>query len=104
MSRASYDCVHVAASFPVRRDGPSPMRFEIVVAPEPDHLSRAEAHALAPSSLGADGADGDPGAARPPSSATRRRLPAREVLDVFLDGANVTARIVDRQAACVLRD
>jgi outer membrane protein assembly factor BamB len=77
------------------------MRFEIVVAPEPDHANRAEARALAASSADADG---DAGVLRPPSSATRRRLPAREVLDVFLDGANVTARVVDRQAACVLRD
>ncbi len=45
---------------------------------------------------------------RPPLSIAARpgraRLPAREVLDIFLDGANVTARIADRQAACVLRD
>src|SRR5450755_1456651 len=65
------------------------MRFEIVVAPEPDLLPSSEARDLEPAE---------------PSSGPRRRLPAREVLDVFLDGANVTARVADRQAACVLRD
>jgi hypothetical protein len=77
------------------------MRFEIVVAPEPDHVSRGEARDLEPASTREEGADPRP---HGPASTTRRRLPAREVLDVFLDGANVTARVADRHAACVLRD
>ncbi len=64
------------------------MRFEIVVAPEPDFRSL-------------DARDPEPPA---PSSATRDRIPAREVLDIFLDGANVTARVAEKHAACVLRD
>jgi outer membrane protein assembly factor BamB len=44
----------------------------------------------------------------PPTSGPRR-APARsadraEVLDVFIEGANVTARVSERQATCVLRD
>jgi len=64
------------------------MRFEIVVAPEPDLRTL---HARDPE-LPA------------PSSATRDRVPAREVLDIFLDGANVTARVAEKHAACVLCD
>ncbi|HEY2514765.1 MAG TPA: PQQ-binding-like beta-propeller repeat protein [Polyangiaceae bacterium] len=78
------------------------MRFEIVVAPEPDLLHRSEARDPEPPPLGADDGGDAP---RPRASATaRRRPPAREVLDVFLDGANVTARVAERHAACVLRD
>jgi outer membrane protein assembly factor BamB len=32
------------------------------------------------------------------------RRVAREVLDIFIEGANVTARVADAQASCVLRD
>ena len=32
------------------------------------------------------------------------RKQAREVLDLFIEGANVTARVTDTQAGCVLRD
>jgi outer membrane protein assembly factor BamB len=41
-----------------------------------------------------------------PASVIRRtaRRRVRELLDVFVDGANVTARIADGQASCVLRD
>jgi outer membrane protein assembly factor BamB len=79
------------------------MRFEIVVAPEPDLLLHNEAHDLDAPSIAANDAEASP---RPPraSAGAKRRLPAREVLDVFLDGANVTARVADRQAVCVLRD
>jgi outer membrane protein assembly factor BamB len=64
------------------------MRFEIVVAPEPDFRPL-------------DLRDPEPPAQR---SATRDRMPAREVLDIFLDGANVTARVAEKHAACVLCD
>jgi outer membrane protein assembly factor BamB len=63
------------------------MRFEIVVAPEPDFRERS-----------------DEAEASAPPSATRKHVPAREVLDVFLDGANITARVAEKHAACVLRD
>jgi outer membrane protein assembly factor BamB len=39
-----------------------------------------------------------------PESERARRRPASEVLDVFIEGANVTARVDDAQASCVLRD
>jgi outer membrane protein assembly factor BamB len=67
------------------------MRFEIVVAPEPELLPITDAR---------DSEARDP----QPTPIGRRRAPAREVLDVFLDGANVTARVAERHAACVLRD
>src|SRR5215831_13546000 len=94
---AFYDCARGERHGGLRPAAPTrptslPMRFEIVVAPEPDLLHRSEARDPEPSSLGAleDGSD----APRPRASATaRRRPPAREVLDVFLDGANVTARV-----------
>jgi len=64
---------------------PERMRFEIVVAPSPP----------SPESL-----------ARDTSSVRvrRDRRPAREVLDVFIDGANVTARVHETHGAFVLRD
>jgi outer membrane protein assembly factor BamB len=67
------------------------MRFEIVVAPhpwdaEPDLAQPAVARGL-------------PGLAR-----RSRTRPAREVLDVFVDGANVTAQIRDTHAGLVVRD
>jgi outer membrane protein assembly factor BamB len=62
--------------------------FEIVVAPDPELFDPRDA---APAE----------GAAR---SGPRRRPAAREVLDVFIEGANVTARVAERHAACVLRD
>jgi outer membrane protein assembly factor BamB len=70
------------------------MRFEIVVAP----------HALHP--YDADGVD--PQAIHPTgglSVARRRRAQTAEgVLDVFIDGANVTAQIRDTHASLVVRD
>lgn len=35
---------------------------------------------------------------------SRRARPVREVLDVFVRGANVTARLSERRSSCVLRD
>jgi outer membrane protein assembly factor BamB len=68
------------------------MRFEIVLAPHP---SDAEAHgAIAPP------------LPNPGLHAVRhsRRPPARELLDVFIDGANVTARVRETHGAFLLRD
>ena len=64
------------------------MRFELVVAPTPPTSETLPA---------------DP---RPvaPSRSRRDRRPAREVLDVFIDGANVTARVRETHGAFVLRD
>lgn len=61
--------------------------FEIFVEPEP------------PPAL-----SWDPGAApvAPPRSGRRTR--ANDVLDLFIQGANVTARVAERHASCVLRD
>ncbi|WP_394837544.1 PQQ-like beta-propeller repeat protein [Pendulispora rubella] len=39
-----------------------------------------------------------------PSPHPKRRRGAREVLDIFIGGVNVTARVADRQAPAVLRD
>jgi outer membrane protein assembly factor BamB len=65
------------------------MRFEIVVAPHP---SGTEGPLLAPPRT-----DGD-------APVHRERRQAREVLDVFVDGANVTARVRETHGAFVLRD
>lgn len=81
------------------------MRFEIVVAPIPSEPPPAAsaATATAPAAAAAS-------ATQPPASATLhlvRRAPRRhvhELLDVFVDGANVTARIRERHGAFVLRD
>jgi outer membrane protein assembly factor BamB len=40
----------------------------------------------------------------PPPSHTAARPRAKEVLDLFIHGANVTARVAERHASCVLRD
>src|SRR5580700_7750930 len=68
------------------------MRFEIVVAPRPSD-TRASPLAEAPHPT-------------PSLRALRpeRRRPARALLDVFIDGANVTARVRETHGAFVLRD
>jgi outer membrane protein assembly factor BamB len=84
------------------------MRFEIVVAPrrptvdppvDPRHTFRAS-----PAEGEAREAPGDSVAGlrlvRRPDS----RVPPRELLDVFVDGANVTARVHETHGALVLRD
>lgn len=63
--------------------------LSILVTPAPSSLLRSVAHAN-----DADDAD----VAAHPSPVVQ------DVLDVFLDGANVTARVADAQACCVLRD
>lgn len=66
------------------------MRFEIVVAPTPSALPPVPVEPSAPGGL----------------SLVRRerRRPVRELLDVFVDGANVTARVRETHGAFVLRD
>lgn len=72
--------------------------FEIFVEPE-----LSERASLDPETVGI------PEGASPPASRTTRAMPARarrvnEVLDLFIHGSNVTARVAERHAACVLRD
>ena len=74
------------------RDPPHMMRsFEISVAPEP--ISPCTIDASLPRRVGGRQA-----------SAPLPQKPAREVLDIFIGGANVTARVADRHASSVLRD
>jgi len=61
------------------------MRLEIVVSPHPSH----HAHDERPRPL----ADLGPSARAPEPVPRPSRRPARDVLDVFIDGANVTARV-----------
>ena len=73
------------------------MRFEIVVAPQPSEVDAPAGAARAPA----------PPAAAPPGLHLLRRAQrraTREQLDVFVDGANVTARIRESHGAFVLRD
>ncbi|MFO0676340.1 MAG: PQQ-binding-like beta-propeller repeat protein [Polyangiaceae bacterium] len=65
--------------------------FEILVAKDPNAAREDDLRSRAETSA-------------PRSSVQDRRRVAREVLDVFIEGANVTARVADAQAACVLRD
>jgi outer membrane protein assembly factor BamB len=70
------------------------MRFEIVVAP----ASPAASSAASPRTDLADLATG------PQLVRRDKRKPVRELLDVFVDGANVTARVRETHGAFVLRD
>jgi outer membrane protein assembly factor BamB len=60
--------------------------LSILVTPAPSSLLRSVAHANDAEGLGVSAPV------------------VQDVLDVFLDGANVTARVADAQACCVLRD
>jgi hypothetical protein len=62
--------------------------FEIFVAPEPNFAPESEGR----------------GDLVPIAPEARRKKPAREVLDVFIEGGNVTARVAEKHASCVLRD
>jgi outer membrane protein assembly factor BamB len=73
------------------------MRFEIVAAPHPSAVSPAEISTPTPARIGESLAPAS-------ASGRRERRPAREVLDVFIDGANVTARVRETHGAYVLRD
>jgi outer membrane protein assembly factor BamB len=66
------------------------MRFEIVVARHPPDAEGTHPISPAPAIVGAH--------------PRRERRPAPEVLDVFIDGANVTARVHETHGAFVLRD
>jgi outer membrane protein assembly factor BamB len=67
------------------------MRFEIIVAPRPPDAEARTAITPAPS---------DPGL----HVIRHERRAARELLDVFIDGSNVTARVCETHGAFVLRD
>ncbi len=70
--------------------------FEIFVEPEPQ----------APTAWIGANDETAPGAspARSTSPRSGTRLRPNEVLDLFIHGANVTARVSERHASCVLRD
>src|ERR1700722_3687050 len=72
---------------------PRRMRLEIVVASAPSPASSLEGSPLPP-----------PASSEGESTPRRERRHAREVLDVFVDGANVTARVRETHGAFVLRD
>jgi outer membrane protein assembly factor BamB len=88
----SYDSVSAAFSRGTPKRPTDRMRFEIVVAPQPpDSAALPPMQAPTPTpSLHALGPE--------------RRRPARALLDVFIDGANVTARVRETHGAFVLRD
>lgn len=66
--------------------------FEIFVEPEPStRTAAAEMHRRGTQPISAAPISG-------------RRAKANEVLDLFIHGANVTARVSERHASCVLRD
>lgn len=71
--------------------------FEIFVEPEPSDLPQSPASAplMHAPQAGQAGHTG-------PRSGSRRR--PSEVLDLFIHGGNVTARVAERHASCVLRD
>ncbi len=80
------------------------MRFEIVVAPAPATATDPPPH-LADLDAGAGLGPGNGNAVSGPQLVRReRRRPMRELLDVFVDGANVTARVRETHGALVLRD
>lgn len=74
--------------------------FEIFVEPELQHTSNwngPDDGAAATSSL--------PAASQLPASTVHeKRVRPNEVLDLFIHGANVTARVAERHASCILRD
>lgn len=66
--------------------------FEIFVESQQNELSSLREVTVEPSSL-------------PPSApASEKRVRPNEVLDLFIHGANVTARVAERHASCILRD
>lgn len=76
--------------------------FEIFVEPEPSRLSTdarssTEPHPAAPRSGRRSHVDDLP-------TEAGARVSPNEVLDLFIHGANVTARVAERHASCVLRD
>jgi outer membrane protein assembly factor BamB len=71
--------------------------FEIFVEPDARHERSAVSSREACAQAWAD-----EGKSLPPRSGARARK--AEVLDLFIHGANVTARVAERHASCVLRD
>ena len=79
------------------------MRFEIVVAPQPSDAGAATAGG--PPDRNANGAKSARGGERPDASARGKRdRVARDLLEVFVDGANVTSRVHETHGVFVLRD
>jgi len=76
--------------------------FEIFVEPEPTSLS-TDASATMGSSREAPRSGSRPRSSVASASQGARVRP-NEVLDLFIHGANVTARVAERHASCVLRD
>lgn len=113
--------VHPCADFydSIQELAPTQMRFEIVVAPHPSDTescaglrpAAGEPAGMASTCPPESSIEGHPSppVARPPKLGlhvvTRERgRPARELLDVFIDGANVTARVRETHGALVVRD
>jgi outer membrane protein assembly factor BamB len=83
--------------------------FEIFVAPQLETPRFDPESPSSPSSPSRPLAEADDrgGASRPRLALAARPAPrsaAREALDVFVDGANLTSRFTERDATCVLRD
>jgi outer membrane protein assembly factor BamB len=76
--------------------------FEIFVEPEPSRLS-TDASSSMPS-LRATPRSGRTMRIDAQSAVGGARVRPNEVLDLFIHGANVTARVAERHASCVLRD
>lgn len=76
--------------------------FEIFVAPEPSRLSTDVSSSM--SSLAAAPASGRRTRVDGHHAPHGARVRPNEVLDLFIHGANVTARVAERHASCVLRD
>jgi outer membrane protein assembly factor BamB len=91
-----YDSISPAPESPDasdnRPDKTDRMRLEIVVAPHPSDIESA----VPPLPIAADGGGRIP--------RRERGRHARDVLDIFIDGANVTARVRETHGAFVLRD
>jgi len=87
--------------------------FEIFVEPEPKRSMTFLDDGATASAAGAAAQAGASSAPPSPRSGTRAAAATRsgaandrpsEVLDLFIQGANVTARVAERHASCVLRD
>jgi outer membrane protein assembly factor BamB len=75
--------------------------FEIFVEPELQHTSHWNGPEQGTASA-ASSASSVP--SQPASTVHEKRVRPNEVLDLFIHGANVTARVAERHASCILRD
>lgn len=76
--------------------------FEIFVEPEPTRLSTDASSSMG--SLPAAPRSGRRARVEGLTATPGGRVRPNEVLDLFIHGANVTARVAERHASCVLRD